>query len=125
MTGLRELKSQILIDDAIEDPEVRVIRDHVKGDGRIDLDDLKFLVELHCEAKRVCAAFHQLLFAAMKEHILEDGVVFLSEQFYLLKALYADGEIDDEERAFLRDLKRETREVTPEFEAMCERVLAE
>jgi len=125
MSGLRELKSQILVDDVIDDSEVEVIHRHVKDDGRIDLDDLKFLVDLCCEARRTCAAFRRLLFDAMKEHILEDGEVLLSEQFYLLKALYADGVIDAEEKQFLLDLKSATKTVTPELEAMCEQVLAE
>lgn len=126
MANLRELKSQLLVegvDGVIDEAEVEIIRQHVYADGHIDLEDMKFLVELRCEARRVCPAFEKLFFPALKMHILADGVVSLSEQFYLLKMLVADGKIDANEKKFLQELKREVERPTPEFDALYEQVM--
>ena len=124
MAGMRELKSKILSDETIDDADVEIIRHLIKEDG-VDLENLRALVEMCCEAKQTCPAFRRLLLDSLKDHILEDGEVFLSEQFYLLKAFYADGIIDDEEKRLLQEIKASVKVVTPEFEAMCEQVMAE
>ena len=69
-------------------------------------------------------AFDELFFPALKEVILADGRVGLDEQFFLLKMLYSDGHVSDREKQFLAELRREAREVTPEFQALCDEALA-
>ncbi len=124
MPNLHELRSELLGDRRITDCEVQVIQDHIHRDGQLDLDDVKFLIGLLCEAHEVCAAFDELFFPALKEVILEDGRIGQDEHFYLLKMLYSDGHIRDSEKQFLLQLREETRELTPEFEALCEEALA-
>ena len=109
---------------AVHDNEVEVIQDHICRDGRLDLEDVKFLVELLSEAREVCAAFDELFFPVLKEVILKDGRIGQDEQFYVLKMLYSDGHIRESEKQFLLQLREEVKEMTPEFEALCEEALS-
>lgn len=118
MAGLKRLEAELLRDGRITEAEVAVIRAHVEADGRLDLEDVKFLVELLSESREVCTAFDDLFFPALKEVLLADGKVGLDEQFYLLKMLYSDGHIRPREMQFLDELRREADETSPEFEAL-------
>jgi len=82
------------------------------------------LVGLLSEAHEVCPAFDELFFPALKEVILEDGRIGQDEQFYLLKMLYSDGHVRENEKQFLLELRDAAQEVTPEFEALCEEAFA-
>jgi hypothetical protein len=123
MGHLHELRSELLRDRKISQDEVRVIRDYIQQDGKLDLDDVKFLVELLSDANEVSPEFDRLFFPALKEVILGDGQIGMDEQFYLLKMLYSDGHVRDSEREFLLELRRDATEVTPEFDALCETAL--
>ena len=120
MTALSDLRSQLLSDGNITDAEVALIKGHVERDGTLDLDDVKFLVDLLSEAQDVCPAFDEFFFATLKKIFLADGKIGQDEQFYLLKMLYADGVLRPNEREFLATLRAEVAEISPEFEAMCE-----
>ena len=97
----------------MERDEVQTIRDYIERDGKLDIDDVKFLVGLLSDADEVCAAFDDLFFPALKEVVLADGVIAPDEQFYLLKMLYSDGVIRENEKEFLRELRNEAKEVPP------------
>ncbi len=120
MGQLFRLKDELLTDQRITDCEVDKIRAYVDQNGKLDLDDVKFLVSLLSEAREVSPGFDALFFPALKQAILADGLVGLDEQFYLLKMIYSDGRIREQEKQFLRELQAEVQESTPEFDAMCE-----
>jgi len=120
MGRLHQFRDQLLNDRRITDDEVGVICDYIEQDGKLDLDDVKLLVELASEAVEIAPSFDDLFFPVLKEVILADGRVGLDEQFFLLKMLYSDGVVRDREKEFLLELQREAREVTPEFEALCQ-----
>ena len=124
MSQLFRLKDQLLNDRRITDNEVAVIREYIDANGQLDLDDVKFLVSLLSEARDVSPAFDELFFPALKRVILADGLVGLDEQFYLMKMIYSDGRVREQEKKFLRELQAEVRETTPEFDAMCEAAFA-
>lgn len=119
MPNLYQLRAELLADERITDSEVEIIRDHIHEDGKLDMEDVKFLVELLSDAKEVCPAFDDLFFPVLKEVILEDGRIGDDERFYLLKMLYSDGHIRPREKQFLAELAEEAVEITPEFEALC------
>ena len=123
MTNLYRLQSIVLEDKKITDDEVGMIRDYIEEDGKLDLADVKFLVELLSNAQEVCPAFDDLFFPVLKEVLLADGKITMDEHFYLLKMLYSDGHVRDCEREFLLQLRDELDEVSPEFDALCEQVL--
>jgi hypothetical protein len=119
MSQLRQLQSQLLVDGQITETEVDTLRQYVASDGRLDLDDVKFLVALRTEARSVCPAFDDLFFPLFKQAILEDHQVGQDEQYYLLKMLYSDGRVTDRERQLLAELRRELPSISPEFESLC------
>ena len=118
MPGLYKLLAEIHDDRKITDAEVEVIREYIHADGKLDLADVKFLVELLSDAREVSPAFDELFFPALKRVILQDGKIDEGERFYLLKMLYADGNVRESEKRFLLELKREAKEVPSEFDAM-------
>jgi hypothetical protein len=124
MTNLQQVLDECVIDRRITDDEVRIIRDSIEQDGQLDLQDVKFLVELLAGATEVCPAFDDLFFPVLKEVILRDTRILDDEQFYLLKMLYSDGYIREREKQFLAELRREAVEVPPAFDALCETAFA-
>ena len=128
MSQLRELKTAILADGTdlrIDDEDVARIRPLLPADGPVPPADLAVLTEMRSEARAVCPAFDELFFPAFKTFLLADGTISLPEQFSLLRLLYGGGGIDTAERKFLLELRREVREVTPEFDALCRQAIAE
>ena len=123
MAGLQETLSELLRDRKITENEVQVVQEFIHRDGRLDLADVRFLVELLSNADEVCPEFDELFFPALKQVILEDGKIGSDEQFYLLKMLYSDGHVRDSEKQFLVELQRDADEVTPEFRELCETAL--
>ena len=65
-------------------------------------------------------AFEQFFYQAIKDHILADGRIDAEEAAWLRQMLFADGKIDDEERKFLHELKGEAKQVSREFEVLFE-----
>jgi hypothetical protein len=113
-----------LYDRRITDNDVKVIRRYIEEDGKLDMDDLRFLVGLLSEADEVCPAFDELFFPALKEVILADGRIAPDEIFYLMKMLYSDGQIRESEKQFLLELSRETDEFPPEFQELCDEAMS-
>lgn len=114
----------VLADGTVDDQELDGIRQAVAFDGRLELDDVKLLVDLYCGARQRSAAFEELFFEVLEKVLLSDGEVDPAEQFYLLKMLYSDRVITERERQFLLRLKRKMRHVSPEFDALCDEALA-
>jgi hypothetical protein len=124
MTRLQDFVAQKLADRKVCDAELPAIRERLYADGQLNLDDVKLLIELYCEADRRSPAFEQLFFAVLEEVLLEDGEIQPGEQYYLLKMLYSDREIQPAERTFLQNIRQRLRSRPPEFEALCETALA-
>jgi uncharacterized tellurite resistance protein B-like protein len=120
MNRLYELQDELLQDGVISDHDVEIIREYLRDKGNLDTEDVKLLVELLCAAREVSPSFDELFFPALKKVILADGRIGMDEQFYLLKMLYADGNVRESEKQFLRELRREAKETTSEFEALCQ-----
>lgn len=119
MGNLHQLRSELLRDNKITDDEVALIREYIEQDGKLDIDDIRLLVDLLVDAREVSAGFDDLFFPALKEVILRDGMIGYDENYYLLKMLYGDGVVRDCERAFLLELRQEADRVSAEFESLC------
>ncbi|MBN2578955.1 MAG: TerB family tellurite resistance protein [Pirellulales bacterium] len=124
MGRLYELQSQLLQDGKITDQDVVVIRGYLQGEGKLDIEDVKFLVELLSNAREVAPSFDELFFPILKDVLLADGRIGMDEQFYLLKMLYSDGHVREREKQFLQELRRNAQETTHEFEALCDEALS-
>ena len=126
MSKLRDLKAQILedgVDLRIDAADAARIQEALAGQPLTD-EDVKALVDLRGSARVVCPEFDRLFFPIFKNWLLADGTISLPEQFQLLRLLYGGGGVDDAERAFLKELRREVKECTPEFEELCRQALA-
>jgi uncharacterized tellurite resistance protein B-like protein len=120
MGRMQELQDKLLQDGKITDQEVEVLREYLREKGSLDMEDVKLLVELLSNAREVAPAFDDVFFPALKNVLLADGQVLLNEQYYLLKMLYSDGHVRESEKHFLEELLNEVKEITPEFQALCD-----
>lgn len=116
-------KDLALADGVLRSDEVRIIRDHLLGDGKITKGEFEFLLDLRRQAKGAVKDFKVLFFDAVKTIVLADGAVSPSEAAWLEKMVMADLKIDDEEKALLAAIKAEAKRTCPEFDALCERAL--
>lgn len=109
------LATALLADGKIDKAETVILRDGIMEDGKVDGTEMKFLVELRNGAKKTCQEFDQFFFEALASNILADGVVDKSEVKRLREILYADGVIDDNEKEFMKLLKKKAKQVDPSF----------
>jgi hypothetical protein len=120
MSQLHQFLATIQSDGVISDSEVPLIREKLSEDGKLDLQDVKLLIELYCESANRSPAFDSLFFSVLEGVFLEDGQINPSEEYYLLKMLYSDREIHEPELEFLRRLRRQLPERSASFEALFE-----
>jgi hypothetical protein len=118
MADLQKLKATILADGMIENHEVEMIRQELYADGKIDKDEVEFLVALRNEVQRVCPAFEEFFFEAVKQNVLTDGFIDAEEADWLRRMLHAHGEIEERERKFVWELRQEAERVSPEFQQL-------
>jgi hypothetical protein len=124
MNRLGELLTTILADKAIGSEELDMIGEAVVQDGKLDLDDVKLLVELYCGARERDPAFDNVFFDTLGHVMLDDGQISPTEQFYLLKMIYSDHEITAREREFLTRIRSAMKEPNADFEKLYETAMA-
>jgi hypothetical protein len=120
MSQFYQFLAKIKADGNIGDDEVVSIRERISADGQIDIDDVKLLVELYCNAENRCPDFDELFFSVLEQVFLADGQITPSEEFYLLKLLYSDREVREPEREFLRRLRRQLPVRSASFDSLFE-----
>ncbi len=118
MANFRELEERILADGKVDSQEIELLRRELYADGKIDRQEADFLVELHKRVQHRTPAFEKFFYQAIKDYILADGRIDAEEAAWLRQLLFADGKIDDEERKFLHELKGEARQTGAEFDAL-------
>ena len=120
MASYYEVVQHVLADRKIDDGELKLLCDHVYRKGTPNLEDVRLLVELYTGVPKLSEAFENFFYGVIKKVILADGEIQPGEQFYLLKVIYSDRVIRPRELEFLRELRREAKSVTPEFETLCQ-----
>jgi len=119
MADLRQLMQEVLADGRIDGQEIERLQRELYSDGKIDRAEADFLVELHKRVQRPTGhAWEKFFYQAIKDHILADGSIDVEEAAWLRQMLLEDGRIDDEERKFLHQLRGEAKNVCREFEAL-------
>jgi hypothetical protein len=118
MLKLRQIAQDILATGKIDGPELEVLRRHLYVDGKIDRPRADFLVELYKRVQHKTPAFEQFFYQAVKDHILADGRIDAEEAAWLRQMVFADGKIADEERKFLHELNGEAEQVDREFQVL-------
>jgi hypothetical protein len=118
MTELRRIGQVILANGRVDSPELELLRTRLYAGGKVDRLGADFLVELHKRVQHPNPAFEQFFYRAIKDHILARGRIDAEETAWLRRMISADGELEDEERKFLHELKGEAQHVSPEFETL-------
>ncbi len=111
-------KIAILGDGHIDTREVNALRDSLFADGDINKSELEFLQEIRREAKSHVKVFMELFTDAVKAHVLADGKIDENETKWLRKAIFADNEVDEDEKNLLKTLKSEAKSTCAEFDAL-------
>ncbi len=121
----------ILADGKIDDAEVKMLRKHLWEDGKIDMEEVRFLIDLRNAAQKkakgkkpVNPKFEQLFFKAISENVLKDGSIDTREAKWLREMLFADGKIDPGEKKFLARLKKGAKKTSAEFDRLYEECMA-
>jgi polyhydroxyalkanoate synthesis regulator phasin len=120
MLHLRQIEQAILANGRVDGPELAELSRQLYASGKIERREADFLVELHKRVQHRSPAFEQFFYQAIKDHILADGRIDAEEAAWLRQMFFADGKIDDEERKFLHELKGEAKQASREFDALFE-----
>jgi hypothetical protein len=120
MSQFHQFVAKIQADGNICDSDVQLVRQELQADGQLDIADVKMLVELYCGTKQRSASFDALFFTVLEKVFLSDGQISHSEEYYLLKMIYSDRQITEQEREFLRRLRKQVPQRTASFEALFE-----
>src|SRR6185503_16102947 len=115
---LREIEQAILANGKVDGPELEALRRQLYASGKVERREADFLVELHKRVQHLSPAFEKFFYQAIKDHILAHGRIDAEEAAWLRQMLFADGNIKDEERKFLHELKGEAKKVSLEFETL-------
>jgi hypothetical protein len=118
MLKLRQIEHDILAKGKIDKPELELLRRELYAGGKIDRPKADFLVELHKRVQHINPAFQHLFYQGIQDHVLADGHIDTEEAAWLRQLLFADGTIGDEERKFLHELKGEAKNVSQAFESL-------
>lgn len=116
-------KALALADGVIGEREALLIRDQLLADRSIDRAELEFLLEVRHAARSVVPSFTQFVNEVVKKTVLKDGTISSAEAVWLGKWIRADRKISPDERKLLEELRRDARQVCPEFQALCEACL--
>ena len=117
-------KLALLADGTIDDREVEIIRKEFFADSKIDDTELEFLLELRLHARGVKGSFNVLLLDAMKNCLLDNGVLKGSAASLLRRWIFADGKVDAGEKIFLQQLRASAKQVSPEFDKLYNECMA-
>jgi len=118
MQELRRVEQHILANGKVGSSDLEALRQQLYCGGKVHRLEADLLVELHKRVQHLTPAFEQFFYRTIKDHILADGRIDADEAAWLRQLLFADGKIDDEERKFLHELQGEAKEVGPEFSAL-------
>jgi len=119
MANLRELMADVLADGRIDGQQLERLKNELYADGKIDRSEADFLVELHKRVQRPTGpSWEKFFYQAIRDYVLADGSIDVEETAWLRQMLWQDGRIDDEERKFLQQLRGEAKQVCREFEEL-------
>lgn len=118
MPKLQEIKETILHKGRVDSTDLELLRSELYANGKIDRRAADFLAELHKRVEHRSPAFDHFFYRAMKDHLLADGKINGEESAWLRQLIFFDGRITDEARKFMHELKGEAHAVSPEFEKL-------
>ena len=116
------LHKTLLADGSIDAAETAALRAEILADGVVDREEVEFLTDLRNSARQSSPEFIAFFFDAVAQHLLADGKLDAEEAVLARRILFADGVIDDAERAFMKGLRAKAKAISTEFEALLREV---
>lgn len=113
--NLEELKKELLSDSIIDANEVKELEILLFADGKIDSEEANFLFEINdaVSGKENDETWKQLFIKAITSYILEDestsGEIDEKETEWLYNKIKSDGQIDENEKGLLLNLKNHAK----------------
>jgi hypothetical protein len=105
--------ASLMADGKIDDAEVKLLKKElIDDDGKVDNEEMAFLIELHTAASRKAKAanaplnpkFEKLFYDAVKLHVLGSGKSITDAKAEKLEAIL--GKPDDAKKKFVASLKK-------------------
>jgi hypothetical protein len=115
MLKLRQVEQDIMTTSKVDKAELEILREQLYANGAVDRQGADFLVELHKRVQHRTPAFDHFFYQAIKDHILAHGRINPEATSWLRRMLFADGNMDDQERKLMHELKGEAKEICYEF----------
>jgi hypothetical protein len=124
MADWRRLARELLLADGkIDERESAVVRRELFADHKLDDLEIEFLLDLKKGATGVSPAFNRLVLDAIKQHLLEDGVITPAEATWLRRWVLADGKVIPPVKQLLQELKTRAKKTCPEFDALYQKCM--
>ena len=117
----RMAKALILADGYIEEKKTEIIKKIILADGVVTKSEAEFLLDLRMNAAVAVESFHLFVFEVLKTAILADGTISPNEAIWLRRFILLDGEVDELEKAFLKDLQHSAKKTCPEFDELAKK----
>ena len=115
MLDLFNLKAEILLSGRIGEREMDRLCEDLYAEGRVDREIVQFLASIRREARSVCRAFEQLFADVVMHNVLVNGSIPADRAVWLRSLLLAHGPPGESDKKLLWELKRQTKQVCPEF----------
>jgi uncharacterized membrane protein YebE (DUF533 family) len=115
MKNLDELKKELLADGVIDAGEVKELEEVLYADSVIDKEEADFLFELNnaVSGKQNAPEWKEFFVKAITSFVLDDdksnGEVDDEEAKYLFNQIKGDGQIDENEKALLENIKAKSK----------------
>src|SRR5258708_28607281 len=117
-------KAILLADGTIDEREVSAIRKELFADGSIDDTELEFLFDLRNRARGVKASFNVLLVEALKNCLLDHGVLKPGGLSLLRHLLLSGSKMDAGKKVFLQQLRAPIKQPPADFDAFYNQSMA-
>jgi hypothetical protein len=115
MLKLRQVERDIMTTGKVDKAQLAILRQQLYARGAIDRQGADFLVELHKRVQHLTPAFEHFFYQAIKDHMLAHVRINPEATSWLRRMLFADGNMDDQERKLMHELKGEAKEICNEF----------
>src|SRR3954470_12259517 len=96
--------ASILADGTIDETEVKILRKELYADGKIDKQELDFLIDLRNQAQKKAKgqdlhpAFEKLFFEVIQNRVVNNGVIGKDGVNLLRTVIMADKKVDEGEK---------------------------
>ena len=131
MTDWRKLAmAALLADGSVGGREVKVLKKELYKDKRLTHEELRFLVDLRNAARKKSKAqgllpeFHKFFLKAFDDGLLGNDYISPEEAKILEEAVFVDKKVGSGEKKLVAKLKAAAKTTSPEFDALCAKVMA-